>query len=263
MPWMQLYAPANPYAIELDHNYLARSLSDSLLDALHITAITEKNVTEIERRTRGQAANEAWHAERSNRLCSSTFGRICKATSATNVSRLARDLSNPTQFSSASTRHGQQHETAAVTLYEQLTGSTVETCGLFVSVSHPFLAASPDGIVSDSLLVEVKCPYTARHKPISPATVPYLFLTDKDELMLDSRHEYFYQIQGQLFATNRKVCHLIVFTIVDMKLVVVERDDIFIDHMVMRLSSFFTGHFLPALKDKLMYHSFRDYDFTY
>ena len=34
----------------------------------------------------------------------------------------------------------------------------VEPCGLFVDTSKPFLAASPDGVVGQDAVVEVKCP---------------------------------------------------------------------------------------------------------
>lgn len=237
-------------------------MSDSLLDLLYLTSITEEAAAAIEQRTGGQAANPAWFEERSNRLCSSTFGRICKATKATNFSKLATELASPAHFTSASTEHGREHEAGALYEYEKETNSSVLSCGLFVSTSHPYLAASPDGIVSDSLLVEVKCPYGARHRPISPLTVPYLFETDDGVLLLDTRHEYFYQIQGQLFATNRKSCHLVIYTLGDIKIVVVDRDDIFIDHMVMRLEAFFQSFFVQAIKDKFMFHGYRNYDFN-
>ena len=31
----------------------------------------------------------------------------------------------------------------------------VQRCGLFISKTHPFLAASPDGVVGDAHLVEI------------------------------------------------------------------------------------------------------------
>ena len=43
------------------------------------------------------------------------------------------------------------------------TGVATEKCGLFVSETLPFLASTPDRIVSETALLEVKCPYTSRH----------------------------------------------------------------------------------------------------
>ncbi|KAH9383496.1 hypothetical protein HPB48_025011 [Haemaphysalis longicornis] len=38
----------------------------------------------------------------------------------------------------------------------------VKECGLFVDQKRPFLGATPDGLVGDDTLVEMKCPYAAR-----------------------------------------------------------------------------------------------------
>ena len=50
---------------------------------------------------------------------------------------------------------------------------TVQDCGLFIDAQRPWLAASPDGIVTDSLtgqwLLEVKCPYKHRQRRVEDA----------------------------------------------------------------------------------------------
>lgn len=59
-------------------------------------------------------------------------------------------------------------------MYEQQTKSKVVNSGLLVSLSHPYLAASPDGLVHDDIVVEIKCPYKVRDMQITPTTVPFL-----------------------------------------------------------------------------------------
>ena len=260
MPLMQLHGPANPYSLESDHCYQSDTMSDSMLVNNHITSITPEVAKSIEVDTRGQASNKRWFQERCQRICSSKFGRICKATKRTDLKKLAYDLTHPVKFFSASTQYGRENESKALQKYEQITGHVVHESGLCVSLTHPMLAASPDGIVNDELLVEVKCPYTARNDLITPDTVPYLFKGDS-ELLLDTRHNYFYQIQGQLFATGRQMCHLVVYTAVDCKVVNVDRDDIFIDHMVLQLESFFRDYFVHALKDKWFYRRYDQFCF--
>lgn len=62
-------------------------------------------------------------------------------------------------------------------------------CGIFVSKSHPFLAASPDAVIDEHRLVEIKCPYTAKKtKEISEETVPYLNYVN-DTLELNKSHD--------------------------------------------------------------------------
>lgn len=52
---------------------------------------------------------------------------------------------------------------------------SVQDCGLFIDALRPWLAASPDGIVTDSrtgqwlLCLEVKCPYKHRHRSVEDA----------------------------------------------------------------------------------------------
>lgn len=45
-----------------------------------------------------------------------------------------------------------------------------------MSKTLPFLGASPDRVVNDDVICEVKCPFSAKDKDISPVTVPYLKL---------------------------------------------------------------------------------------
>lgn len=57
---------------------------------------------------------------------------------------------------------GQELEPVARSAYEQLTGSLVEQCG-FLKLSDAPVGFSPDGLVDDDGLVEIKAPRTARH----------------------------------------------------------------------------------------------------
>lgn len=39
-------------------------------------------------------------------------------------------------------------------------------CGLFIDRTYPFIGATPDELVGDDMLVEIKCPLTAVKKRI-------------------------------------------------------------------------------------------------
>jgi len=84
--------------------------------------------------------------------------------------------------------------------------------GFVISHSHPYLGASPDGLVGDDIVLEVKCPYVVRDKCITPKTVPFL-----DEGGLKCNHQYYYQVQGQLSCTERSVAHFCVYTFQDFR----------------------------------------------
>jgi putative phage-type endonuclease len=53
--------------------------------------------------------------------------------------------------------HGREHEPITVGLYEQETTYSCETTGLWIHPVETWLAASPDRLVGDSGLCEVKC----------------------------------------------------------------------------------------------------------
>ena len=152
--------------------------------------------------------------------------------------------------------HGRRYESLVVEKYEDLTNTKTRECGLFVSAQNPMLGASPDRIVNDKLLVEVKCPYVARNREISSSTVPYLKFIN-DELVLDVNHSYYYQIQGQLYCAEREYCDLVVYTFKDIKVIRILRDDNFIENMIEKLIDFYNNHFKDTIVEKYL---FRDYN---
>ena len=116
---------------------------------------------------------------------------------------------SPKSVNTAATAHGISYEQVAFERFESsysLTGK-VKKCGLLVSEILPYLAASPDGLVGMDAILEIKCPYQARDREISHISIPYLQQTDS-VLSLNKNHNYFYQIQGQLFCSKKKRCFL-------------------------------------------------------
>ena len=80
-------------------------------------------------------------------------------------------------------------------------------------------------------------------------------------LKLDSNHDYYYQVQGQLFASNRSMCDFVVYTQKDIYVSRIVRDQIFIDKMIEKLTLFFNDYFKPALKHALFYHNYYAFKF--
>lgn len=114
------------------------------------------------------------------------------------------------------------------------------------------MAASPDAVIDDNRLVEIKCPYSAKTKEISEETVPYLNYVN-DTLELDNSHDYNYQVQGQFFCFGRKECTFIVYTLKDIKTVTILRDEHFIENMLKKLKEFFETHFKKAVLNRVFF----------
>lgn len=126
-------------------------------------------------------------------------------------------------------------------------------CGLFVDPELPFLAASPDGLLEDSI-IEIKCPYSAKNISITEAISLKkisFWKTDKcGTLIINKRHDWFYQVQGQLHITRRNVCIFVVWTEVDMKVEQIEKDDAFWEkNMKDKLKKFYFDCMLPEIID--------------
>ena len=118
---------------------------------------------------------------------------------------------------------GVEMEGEARSYYELTTGQTVEQVGFCVADCGA--GCSPDGLVGDEGLIEIKCPSMAVH-------VGYL---------LDNKvpTDYFQQTQGQLFVTGRKWLDFISYYPLMRPLVVrIERDEVFIKKLESELKKF-------------------------
>lgn len=98
-------------------------------------------------------------------------------------------------FKNAAMQHGIDNEDAARMAYEARTGEFVSQVGLY---RHPFIEgthASPDGLVGETGLVEIKCPNSATHiETIKTAKIGT---------------KYLYQMQWQMACADREWCDFV------------------------------------------------------
>ena len=97
-------------------------------------------------------------------------------------------------FQSAAMLRGIETELEARKFYEFTTGETVQEIGFCLSDCGRW-GCSPDGLVGEDGLIEIKCPIISTH-------VGYLL---ENTLPMD----YFQQTQGQLLVTGRKWCDFV------------------------------------------------------
>lgn len=120
---------------------------------------------------------------------------------------------------SPSISHGKCYESVAFQEFQYKSGIQIKKCGIFVSKLHFYLAASHDAVIDEHGLVEVKCHYTEKNKEIWEETVSYLNYVN-DTLELDNSREYYNQVQGHLFCSERKECTFIGYSLKEIKLLV-------------------------------------------
>lgn len=116
--------------------------------------------------------------------------------------KLAEDLTGryDDSLDTKALRWGETYEADARLAYETVTGKSVDLCG-FIEWSKIF-GGSPDGLVDNDGIIEIKCPYTTANH------VKYLLLENQDELF-KLKPEYYTQIQGNLLVTGRGWCDFI------------------------------------------------------
>lgn len=133
------------------------------------------------------------------------------------------------KYSNAAMAWGSEQEPAARAMYEFMRDLTVAQVGLVLHPTIEMACASPDGLVGDGGLVEIKCPNTATHI----------------ETLLGSEIDgkYVKQIQWQLACTGRAWCDFVSFDPrmpADMQLFIrrVDRDDKLIADLEREVTAF-------------------------
>jgi len=151
-----------------------------------------------------EQGTQEWLEERLGRVTASRIGDVMmKATTAgyqNYRSQLVceRLTGRPTEMHvSAAMQHGTDTEPQARAVYTMQTGLMVEETGF---IPHPSIAmsgASPDGLVGDDGLVEIKCPQPTEHIRV---------LTGGD-----IKRGYVLQMQWQMACTGRGWCDFVSF----------------------------------------------------
>ena len=100
-------------------------------------------------------------------------------------------------FSSSAMQWGTDTEPLARAAYEMATDTMVEEIGFVEHESITMSGASPDGLVGDDGLIEIKCPNTATH------------IETLINNTIDNR--YVLQMQWQMACTDRKWCDFVSF----------------------------------------------------
>lgn len=255
MPILQTFEPANPYGVEWDHNlYTINNFKDKILEDLLLKNVSQEKIEQVEIQTRQQDKSPEWHKYRSCRATASLFYTITHAR--TGQKHILEKIMHPKDTNTKAITHGKIYEEITKIQYESEFGINIQKCGLFINKDYPFLAASPDGLIGEETVVEIKCPYSARHKPINPVTVPYLEMVD-GQLSLKKKHPYYAQIQGQLLCTGRKYCNFIVYTFKEIKVLYISKDENFIEEMLKGLIDFYNNYLEKEILNKYYY---RNYD---
>ena len=131
-------------------------------------------------------------------------------------------------FTSAAIERGNEMEPIARSAYEVETGQIVTETGFIMHPELKRFGASPDGLVGDDGLIEIKCPNTATHIEFIQTKKP--------------AGQYILQMQAQMACTGRKWCDFVSYDDrlpnLEFASVRIMRDDAKIDQMLAEIKTF-------------------------
>ena len=178
--------------------------------------------------------SDEWHEQRKGKFTASEIYKLMgvKALGETGkgyaFDKAVEELFGETEetFVSYDMQRGIELEPLAFAKFQELKDPEflqVKTCGFFNFGESA--GASPDGIVGEDAILEIKCP--------KPSTFFKLVATN------EIKDQYLYQMQLQMMATNRNKAHFFNYCIIDgieyWHEIIVTKDDVICDKMEARI----------------------------
>jgi hypothetical protein len=218
---------------KLQHSLLNQSdLHDICISSFDIP-ISAEQISYIEELTHHQSSSLVWHDQRVGRITGSTAHTALHTNQSHPAPSLIRNICTPSPkpLNTPACKWGREHEDTAFDLYSSAMcegASSISSipvphlqcstrkAGLFISPDHPFIGASPDGLVECECcgkgVVEIKCPYSHFNKTIADVVADDPFFCLNTSLQLKKSHSYYTQVQVEMYVTSRTYTDFIVWT---------------------------------------------------
>lgn len=148
--------------------------------------------------------SEAWHEARCGRVTGTRFKNLVSKETTDSYKDLVTNIAceiitgeAEETYVSPAMQYGIETEPEARREYETITDAIVTQVGFVIPDEehkyHNWIGISPDGLLPDDGILEIKCPLARTHfEYIERGVLPA---------------EYRYQVQGQLFVTGFNYCH--------------------------------------------------------
>ncbi|XP_025413489.1 uncharacterized protein LOC112685735 [Sipha flava] len=222
---------------------------------LFLKKITLKSeeIVAIERSTIGQQDNDMWQQYRKYRLTASNFGKVCKLRPTTSRANTVKHILYDIFQGSSATRYGIENESITRNAVQETLGITIQLAGLFIHKSLHYLAASPDGLINEDSIMEIKCPSSIKeYTPQEAVTLEKLkYMTDyKGKLVIKKTDNYYFQVQGQLNIAEKKYCYFVVWSPKGFVIDKIFRDESFWNTKIeLFVTRFYMESLLPEIID--------------
>lgn len=166
----------------------------------------------------------AWYEQRVGKLTASNLGAVLGLNKLSRKQAMQRALGKDTFTGNEATQWGQDNEMNGIVDYSVLTENVVEATGLHVHPMYSWLAGSPDGLVGDVGMIEVKCPFYRKNKLHD--TIPL---------------HYYVQMNALLEITGRQWCDYICWSPCGMRVYRVHRDSYLFQYLLTIYGQFYSA----------------------
>ena len=168
-----------------------------------------------------------WYQARQYRITSSKCGKILNQKSRTQALLRSCLYPKPFEYTPKQIAWGQENEPKALKAYIEYmkchghANLEAQPSGFFVHPDKGWLGASPDACVFDPHAAEVngiaefKCPFLKADVPVEVACEDSLFycsMSSSYGLRLNRLHQYYHQVQLQLYTSGISWCDFCVYT---------------------------------------------------
>ena len=179
-----------------------RKRADAILNKIYIS---EDGIDTIELETRAQTNSDEWHYQRLPRITASKCKRALLKEKTSPRKALEEILGYKKRIQTAQMKDGIDSEPQIIEMYSNEKQVQVAKCGFVISKTHPFLGASPDGLVGECGTLEIKKIHPHDGESLEQALRrQHVIKQTEAGLIINNNHSYYYQMQQQLFCTERK-----------------------------------------------------------
>ncbi|XP_068673794.1 uncharacterized protein [Montipora foliosa] len=174
--------------------------------------LSDEDIKVVEQDTREQAKGPGFFRHRAGRIGASVSGAVYHSNIAQPSQSLIKSVCYPHLYkvNSKAIRHGCKYEEYAIKAYKthmekRHVNFQVLRCGLFINKQYPFLHATPDFLTSCDCCGlgcgEVKCPICIQDGDFDKYVQEKSSCLEKVDgtFMLKRKHNYYFQVQQQLF----------------------------------------------------------------
>jgi putative phage-type endonuclease len=183
-----------------------------------------------------QQRTEAWYKKRNGRVTGSNVGAILGLSPFMKREDVMRNMvrqyhNAPSEFTgNVATSYGTYNEPNALADYELEFDKKVELTGFHEY--EDWLGASPDGLIGNDGLIEIKCPYGQRDK------------NPPEFKSIDYQSHYWMQIQIQLLVTGCQWCHFYQWSAHGYMLETVQFNQLAIEEYLPKLKDFYNEYLI-------------------